>query len=247
MCGLQNASYKKHVPVEELFTDDDKTDILLFVAKCVEIIDPRVRKAVSHYGHTPVIYATTDGTQHYPGTDALWADKGNAMYDWICTRRGYFDHMTLNAESKGDLLEVCFNLYYMYTVLDIDLTQVFKFDSSYMTTWCVQWAMLLRDIHVSSMSGIADISIKHPNDPALKKPARLETVCKYYNMITKLEVTETIQALEGKRTHEPWVTVPSGCIYCGNPISKDTKHWVTIYGATSAIWTHLETCDQTTH
>ena len=36
-------------------------------------------------------------------------------------------------------------------------------------------------------------------------------------------------------------------MYCGNPISKNTKHWTTIYKATSAIWTHLVTCDQTTH
>ena len=72
MCGLQSASSKKHVPIEELFTDKDKSDIILFLAKCQEVIDPRVRKAVSHYGHTPVMYAAGDGTSHYPGTDTLW-------------------------------------------------------------------------------------------------------------------------------------------------------------------------------
>ena len=157
------------------------------------------------------------------------------MYDWICTRRGYFNHITLNAESKGDLPEVCFNLHYMHTVLGVDLTQLLKFDSTYTTIWCLQWAMFLRDIHVSSMSGIADIAVTHPNDKELKKAARLETVCKYYTMITKLEVTETIHALEGKRTHESWVTIPGGCIYCGNPISKNTKHWTSIYFIPSGL------------
>ena len=71
MCGLVSASNKKQILIEELFTDKDKSDIILFLAKCVEIIDPRVRKAVSHYGHTPVMYAAGDGTQHYPGTDTL--------------------------------------------------------------------------------------------------------------------------------------------------------------------------------
>ena len=178
MCGLTSASSKKQAPIEELFNDQNRSDIILFLAKCVEILDPRVRKAVSHYGHTPVMYATGDGTPHYPGTDTLWADKGNAMYDWICNRRGYFKDITLNAESKGDLLEICFNLHYMHVVLGVDLTQLFKFDSTYMTTWCLQWAMFLRDIHVSSMSGIADITDPHPNGKDLKKPARLETVCK---------------------------------------------------------------------
>ena len=68
---LASAAQKNNTSIEGLFTNGDKSDIILFLAKCVEIIDPRVRKAVSHYGHTPVIYATTDGTQHYPGTDTL--------------------------------------------------------------------------------------------------------------------------------------------------------------------------------
>ena len=193
------------------------------------------------------MYAAGDGTNHYPGTDTLWADKGNAMYDWICNRRGYFKDITLNDESKGDLLEVCFNLHYMHVVLGVDLPQLFKFDCIYMTNWCFQWAMFLRDIHVSSMSGIADIKDPHPNGREFKKPARLETVCKYYALTSKLEVNEQIHALEGKRTHEAWVTLPGGCMYCGNPISKNTKHWTSIFKATSAIWTHLVTCDKSTH
>ena len=102
MTGLMKASEKQGTDVERLFSDGDRADLFRFLAKCSEIIDPRVRKAVSHYGHVPLMYAVGDGTQHYPGTDTLWADKGNAFYFWLCNKRGYFNEYNLNAESKGD-------------------------------------------------------------------------------------------------------------------------------------------------
>ena len=37
---------------------------------------------------------------------------------------------------------------------------------------------------------------------------KLETACKYYSLISKLQVDETIQCIEGKRTHETWVIYP---------------------------------------
>ena len=61
--------------IDRLFSDGDRSDLFRFLSKCSEIIDPRVRKAVSHCGHVPLMYALSDGTQHYPGTDTLWADK----------------------------------------------------------------------------------------------------------------------------------------------------------------------------
>ena len=73
----------------------------------------------------------------------------------------------------------------MHTVLNIDLPQLFQFDDTYVGTWSLQWAMLQRDLHVLSMSGISDITDKHPNGPTgNKKLARLETVCKYYSLIS---------------------------------------------------------------
>ena len=200
MCGLQSASSKKEVPVEELFTIEDTTNIILFLGKCVEVIDPRVRKAVSHWGHVPAMYVAGDRTNHDPGTDTLWSDKGNATYEWMCNHLGYFSDTSYNAESKGDLLEVCFNLHYMHVVLGVDLTQLFQIDATYVTSWCPQWAMFLRDLHVYSMSGISDITDKHPEDKDAKKPARLESVCKYYALISKLVVVEQITSLDGHRT-----------------------------------------------
>ena len=97
-------------------------------------------------------------------------------------------------------MEVCFNLYYMHAILNIDLPQLFQFDNTYLPTWSLQWAMLQRDLHVLSMSGISDITDKHPNGPEFKKLARLETVCKYYSLISKIQVSETIQCLEGKQS-----------------------------------------------
>ena len=209
-------------------------------------MDSRARKAISHYGHIPIWYEAGDGKPHYPNTDTLWADKGNAMYSWLCAKKGYFKEYNLNAESHGDLMEVCFNLCYMHSVLGVDLTELFKFEKSYMSTWSLQWAMLFRDFHMTSMAGIADIQEKHPNGPGCIKKTRLETACKYYSLISKLQVAETIQCIEGKRTHETWVNMSCKCMYCGEAISK-TKYWTTINQATQSIWTHLETCDKTTH
>ena len=72
-----------------------------------------------------------DGKPHYPNTDTLWADKGNAMYSWLCAKKGYFKEHNLNAESHGDLMEVCFNFCYMHVVLGVNLPEIFKFDKSY--------------------------------------------------------------------------------------------------------------------
>ena len=172
--------------------------------------------------------------------------KANSFYAWLCDKRGYFNEYNLNPESKGDLLEVCFNLYYMHTILKIDLPQLFQIDDTYLSTWSLQWAMLQRDLHVLSMSGISEITDKHPNGPTFKKLARLETVCKYYSLISKVQVEETIQCLEGKRLHDSYTWMSCKCPYCGDHISK-TKHWKTISQVTQAIWTHLETCDTTTN
>ena len=246
MAGLHHASVKHKTTVDKLFTDRDRSDLILFLARCTEILDPRVRKALSHYGHVPIWYQSGDGTPYYEGTDTLWADKGNAMYSWMCSKKGYFSEYNLNAESHGDLMEVCFNLCYMHTVLGLNLPEIFQFDATYMSTWSIQWAMLHRDFHMLSMSGIADITDKHPNGPGFKKTTRLETACKYYSLISKLQIQEEIKCIEGKRSHETWVNMACNCMYCGDPVSQ-TKHWNTINKATQAIWTHLTTCDKATH
>ena len=151
------------------------------------------------------MYVAGDGTNHYPGTDTLWADKGNAMYEWMCNRMGYFDDIHYNAESKGDLLEVCFNLHSLHAVLGVNLPQLFQFDSTYMASWSLQWAMFLRDMRVYSMSGISDITDQHPDGKEFKKPARLESVRKYYALISKLVVVEQITNLGGQKTqHVLW-------------------------------------------
>ena len=143
-------------------------------------------------------------------------------------------------------MEVCFNLCFMHAVLGVNLPELFKFDTSYMAAWSMQWAMLQRDLHMTSMTGIADIRTKHPNGPGCVRSTRLETACKYYSLLSKLQVSETIQCIEGTRTHETWVNMSCKCMYCGEPVSK-TKYWTKFSQATQAIWTHLETCDWVTH
>ena len=143
-------------------------------------------------------------------------------------------------------MEVCFNLYYMHAVLNLDLPQIFQMDSTYMHTWSLQWAMLQRDLHVLGMSGISDITDTHPNGPPSKKLARLESVCKYYSLISKIQIGETIQSLEGQRIHDAYTWMSCKCPYCGDHISK-SRSWRTIAQVTQAIWTHLGTCDKTTN
>ena len=99
---------------------------------------------------------------------------------------------------------------------------------------------------MTSMSGIADISVKHPNGPGCERKTRLETACKYFSLISKLQIFETIRSIEGKRTHETWVNMSCNCMYCGEPVSK-TKYWGTIHKATTPLWTHIESCDVRTN
>ena len=60
MAGLHHASVKHKTPVDKLFTDRDRSDLILFLARCTEVLDPRVRKALSHYGHVPIWYQSGD-------------------------------------------------------------------------------------------------------------------------------------------------------------------------------------------
>ena len=142
------------------------------------------------------------------------------MCSWLCTKKGYSKEHNLNAESHGDLMEVCFNLCCMHVILGVDLSGVFKFDTSYMSTWSLQWAMLHRDFHLTSMSGIADINDKHPNGAGLIKKTWLETACQCYSLISKKQVAENIHRIEGKRAHETWVNMSCKCMYCGEAIAS---------------------------
>ena len=170
-------------------------------------------------------------------------DAAGAFSQWMWTW-AYEDPDLEGDESHGDLMEVCFNLCYMHVVLGINLPSCSS-STRQMSTWSLQWPMLHRDFRMTRMSGIADINDKHPNGPGLVKKTRLETACKYYSLISKIQVAETIRSIEGKRTHETWVNMSCKCMYCGEPIRK-TNDWRTINKATLAIWTHLGTCDAMT-
>ena len=90
MAGLNGASVKKGVPVERLFSEEEKSDLIRFLARCTEVIDSRVRKAISHYGHMPIWYESGDGTQSYPNTDTLWADMGKRHVFLAVLKEGIF-------------------------------------------------------------------------------------------------------------------------------------------------------------
>ena len=118
-------------------------------------------KFISGYGHVPMMYSTVEGSTIYKDTDTLWADMGSTHYDWMCEHRGYLKDSGLGAEKKGDVLEICLGLYMLASCYGVNLMKLFKMDNIHMPTWYTQWAMLGRDLYLSSMAGLADLSCSH--------------------------------------------------------------------------------------
>ena len=154
------------------FVQKQLADVFEFTSQCADLMNPTIFKLISGYGHVPMTYATVEGDATYKGTDTLWADLGNAHYNWMCEQRGYLKNTNLAAETKGDVLEVCFSLYVLNACYGVNLAKLFKIDTTYMSTWNLQWAMLNRDLYLASMAGLGDFRVTHPNCTAKSKNCR---------------------------------------------------------------------------
>ena len=123
----------------------------------------------------------------------------------MCEQWNYLSDTNLSAEKKGDVLEVCFGLFILNACYRVNLMKFHMDATNLHDPWNMQWAMLGRDIYLSTMGGLEDLRIKHPdaaNITAMKHkvvPCRIESACKYYTFITKLKFDETMQ----------WVVVES--------------------------------------
>ena len=87
------------------FSPEQKADVFKFTAQCVYLMNATMLKFISSYGHVQMMYTTVEGDTTYKETDTLWADMGNAHYNWMCEHRGYLKETDLGPEKKGDVLE----------------------------------------------------------------------------------------------------------------------------------------------
>ena len=163
----------------------------------------------------------------------------------LAENSGYLKDSGLGPEKKGDVLEVCFGLYMLASCYGVNLMRLFKMDSTHMPTWYTQWAMLARDMYVSSMGGL-DLFCPHPaNIEGGEKrwtPCRIESACKYLHLVSKLTLDETYSTLGGKNSQKGTVVIQDPIRpFCGDQVAKTTK-WVMFKSAKEAPWTHLTVC-----
>ena len=136
------------------FWQEQRADVFKFSLQCYHLMNATIMKLISDYGNVPMMYATVEGNATYKDTDTLWADMGNAHYQWMCEHRGYLKDSGLGPEKKGDVLAICFGLYMLASCYGVNLMRLFKMDSTHMPHWYTQWAMMGRDLYLSSMAGL---------------------------------------------------------------------------------------------
>ena len=115
----------------------------------------------------------------------LWADVGNAMYGYVGTKLELVEDWKkqhYKDETRGDVIEAAFNLYYMYSVLIIDVASLLGVTEEQLTGWWAQVKMLQRDAYIQSCSVLeGDFSSKH-----------FEHACMYMAMLPTMTVQELI-------------------------------------------------------
>ena len=101
---------------------------------------------------------------------------------------GYLEDTNFSDERKGDVLEICVALYRLQVCHGVNIRSLFKVSQGNFSSWCMQWAMLQRDIHVLRLDNPSAISSGYKK---VEAPTRLETVYKYYSLIADLKIVET--------------------------------------------------------
>ena len=162
-----------------------------------------VMKAFAQRGHSPRLYKCEEGTLHYPPhTHTLWADVGNAMYAYMNDHLNLVsDGPGLGPEQAGDVIEIAYNLYSMYALLNIDVESLLGIDQSVLAGWWAQINMIQRDAYIQSASMISGSKCSS---------CRFEQVWIYISGLTQLTATEAISVVKGKESHTGTCPVP----YC---------------------------------
>ena len=134
-----------------LHTDQKLSSFYLFIYHLTnDLGNVAIMKSLSQRGHSPRMYQCEEGTHHHPGlSQILWADVGNAMYGHLNGELGLFsDAPGIKQVVAGDVIEIAYNLYAMYAVLNIDVGLLLNVDPSVLQGWWAQVNLIQRDAYI---------------------------------------------------------------------------------------------------
>ena len=196
-----------------LYTQNRMSSIFNFIYHLTnDLGNVAVMKALSGRGHSLGLYKCEEGTYHYPGlSPTLWADVGNAMYGYLNKHLELItDAPGINQVNAGDVIEIAYNLYAMYAVLNVDVSALLNIDQSVLYGWWAQVNLIQRDAYIQSASMLSGKGCS---------TARFEQVCIYVSGLTQLTATEAISNVRGKESHTGLCPVPY-CYVCGATVGK---------------------------
>ena len=127
----------------------------------------------------PRLYACEEGYLHYPQyTQTMWADVGNTMYGYMAKHLNLIpDAPNLGEELSGDVVEIAYNLYFMYATLHIDVASLLGIDQTILAGWWAQVTMIQRDAYIQSATMLGGKGTD---------TSRFEQVCIYISGLTQL-------------------------------------------------------------
>ena len=170
---------------------------------------------------------------HYPEyTQTMWADVGNAMYGYMARHLNLIpDAPNLGEELSGDVVEIAYNLYFMYATLHIDVTSLLGIDQTILAGWWAQVTMIQRDGYIQSA---AMLSGKRSNT------LRFEQVCIYISSLSQLTAKETISVIRNKESRKGTCPVPY-CHVCGTYVGQKGES-NSLSEAAQSFWSHTDNC-----
>ena len=140
--------------VPPLFEETNMVSLLEFIYRLgTDLGSVFTMKELSNRGHSPRLCQCDEGTYHYPELTpfTMWADCGNAFYGHVATKMQLVnDGGSLGPELKGDIMEITYNLYFMYAVLNIDVATLLGLEENRLAGWWSQINMIQQDSFIQS-------------------------------------------------------------------------------------------------
>ena len=217
-----------------LYTQQKMSSISNFIYHLTnDLGNVAVMKALSGRGHSPRLYKCEEGTYHFPGlSNTLWADVGNAMYGYMNKHLELIiDAPGINQVNAGDVIEIAYNLFAMYAVLNVDVSALLNIDPTVLYGWWAQVNLIQRDAYIQSASMMGGKGCP---------TARFEQVCIYISGLTQLTATEAISNVRGKESHTASCPVPY-CYVCGATVGKQGET-ESLSAAAQSYWSHTDNC-----
>ena len=238
ICLYMHAELEKNSKwsLAPLYTDHKLSSIYHFIYHLTsDLGNVAIMKALSQRGHSPRMYQSEEGTYHYPGlSQTLWADVGNAMYGHLNKELKLIsDAPGIKPVVAGDVIEIAYNLYAMYAVLNIDVALLLDVDPSVLQGWWAQVNLIQRDAYIETAAMLAG---KGPSE------SRFEQVCIYVSSLTQLNATEAISVVKSKESHSATCPVP-WCRVCGQRVGKQGET-ASVGSTAQSLWSHAGTCMQ---